>query len=148
MSVSYSHIACCIDDSEAAARSLAHGDALRRLSGGRLTVVHALAPPGFMVSMAATIGGAPVHDDEMEREAARMWLSGQAQAVGAEALMLEGDPAPTVCDWARSAGCDLLVAASHRGLMERVLIGSFAAYLARHAPCPVLLVPPAAEDAR
>jgi nucleotide-binding universal stress UspA family protein len=148
MSVSFSHIACCIDDSEAAVRSLAHGDALRRLSGGRLAVVHALAPPGFMVSMAATIGGAPVHDDEMERDAAQMWLTEQAESVGADAVMLEGDPAPTVCEWARNTGCDLLVAASHRGLVERVLIGSFAAYVARHAPCPVLLVPPTAEDAR
>ena len=35
-----------------------------------------------------------------------------------------------------------LIAASHRGLVERVLLGSFAGYLVRHAPCAVLLTRP------
>jgi nucleotide-binding universal stress UspA family protein len=148
MSVSYEHIACCIDDSEAAARSLAHGAALRELTGGRLTVVHVHAPPPVLVSMAATLGGAPVHDDATEHEAARMWLAEQVRTVDAEGVLLEGDPAPTACAWAKDAGCDLLVAASHRGLVERVLLGSFASYVAHHAPCAVLLIPPPAEGER
>lgn len=146
MSISYRDIACCIDESEAAGRALAHAAAIRDLVGGRLRVVHVIAPPAFLVSMAASLGGAPVHDPQLEREAAEMWLGEQAQATGADAVLLEGHPASTACAWAREAGCDLLVAARHRGLMERALLGSFASYLAHHAPCPVLLVPAGRDD--
>ena len=61
---SFSHIACCIDDSGAAARALAHADALRALSGGKLSVLHVLPSPAFLTSLAASLGGAPVHDSE------------------------------------------------------------------------------------
>jgi nucleotide-binding universal stress UspA family protein len=39
-----------------------------------------------------------------------------------------------------------MVAATHRGLVERALLGSFAGYLAHHAPCSVFLVPPEQDD--
>jgi nucleotide-binding universal stress UspA family protein len=139
----FAHIACCIDDSAAASRALAHADALRALSGGRLSVVHVIPSPAFLTSLAASLGGAPVHDTGLEHEAAEMWLDEQVQGrEGAEAILLEGNPAETACEWARDAGCDVLVVASHRGRVERVLIGSFAGHVAHHAPCPVLLVPP------
>src|SRR5680860_1309233 len=116
---SYDHIACFIDDSDAASLALAHGAALRALSGGRLSVVHVIADPAFFVSMAATIGGAPPHDPALEREAAEMWLSEQVRDVeGAEAVLLEGQPETAACAWAREVGCDVMVAASHRGLFE------------------------------
>jgi nucleotide-binding universal stress UspA family protein len=139
----FAHIACCIDDSDAAARALAHADALRALSGGTLTVLHVLPSPAFLTSLAASLGGAPPHDSEMEREAAEMWLTEQIHGrENAEAVLLEGHPAEAAVDWARESGCDVMVAARHRGLMERVLIGSFAGHLANHAPCAVLLIPP------
>ncbi len=142
MSVSYDHIACFIDDSDAASRALGHATALRDAAGGRLSIVHVLAPPAFLVSLAAGLGGAPVHDTEVEREAAEMWLAEEARSAGAESVLLEGHPASTACDWAREAGVDVMVAATHRGLVERTLVGSFASYLTHHAPCAVLLVPP------
>lgn len=145
MSVSYDHIACCIDESDASGVALSHAAALRELTGGRLSVVHVLAPPAFLVSMAASLGGAAVHDPVVEREAAEMWLAEEATSVGGEAVLLEGHPASTACEWAREAGVNALVAAAHRGLVERALLGSFAGYLVHHAPCPVLLVPPARE---
>jgi universal stress protein F len=143
MSVSYDHIACFIDDSDAASRALAHAAALRGATGARLSVVHVIAPPAFLVSLAAGLGGAPVHDPVLEHEAAEMWLAEEARTIpGAEAVLLEGHPASTACEWARQAGVDIMVAATHRGLVERALLGSFASYVAHHAPCPVFLVPP------
>jgi nucleotide-binding universal stress UspA family protein len=139
----FSHIACCIDDSDAAARALAHADALRALSGGKLTVLHVLPSPAFLTTLAAGLGGAPPHDSEMEREAAEMWLTEQLHGrEGAEGVLLEGHPAEAAVDWARENGCDVMVAARHSGLVERVLLGSFAGHLVNHAPCPVLLIPP------
>lgn len=139
----FSHIACCIDDSEAGMVALAHAERLRDLSRGRLSIVHAIAPPPFLVSMAAQLGGAPVHDDDAERKAAQAWLDGIAAGMdGAEPVLLEGHPGETVCAWARDMGVDTMVAASHGGRIERALLGSFAAFITQHAPCPVLLIPP------
>ncbi len=146
MSVTYSHIACFIDDSEAAARALSHAGALREATGARLSVIHVLAPPAFLVSLAAGLGGAPVHDAELEKDAAEMWLAEEARSVGGEALLLEGHPASTATEWARDADVDILVVAAHRGLVERTLLGSFAGYVAHHAPCSVFLVPPEQGD--
>jgi nucleotide-binding universal stress UspA family protein len=72
-----------------------------------------------------------------------MWLDEvAANTAGAEAVLLEGHPGETACDWAGENGVDVMVAASHGGRLERALLGSFAAYLTQHAPCPVLLIPP------
>ena len=139
----FQHIACCIDDSDAAARALAHADALRSLSGGKLTVLHVLPSPAFLTTLAANLGGAPYHDSDLEREAAEMWLTEQIHGrENAEAVLLEGHPAEAAVDWAREAGCDVMVAAHHSGRVERVLLGSFAKHLVDHAPCAVLLIPP------
>lgn len=146
MSVAYRHIACFVDDSDAASRALLHAAALRDATGARLTVAHVVAPPAFLVSLAAGLGGAPVHDTALEREAAEMWLAEQARAVGAEAVLLDGHPANTACEWARQAGVDVMVVASHRAVVERAMLGSFAGYVAHHAPCAVFLVPPAQGD--
>jgi universal stress protein F len=95
------------------------------------------------VSMAASLGGAPVHDDDGQREAGRMWLDEvAANTPGAEPVLLAGHPGETACDWAEENAVDVMVAASHGGRFERALLGSFAAYLTQHAPCPVLLIPP------
>ena len=139
----FAHVVCCIDDSHAAKRALDHADALRTLAGGRLTVLHVLPSPAFLTSLAASLGGAPVHDSELERDAAEMWLEEQIHGrVNAEAVLLEGHPAEAAVEWARESGCDVLVAAHHSGRVERVFLGSFAKHLVDHAPCPVLLIPP------
>jgi nucleotide-binding universal stress UspA family protein len=142
------HIACFIDESDAATRALAHAAALRALAPGKLSVVHVVAPPAFLISLAGIVGGSAPFDDRPELEAALAWLTNRAGEIeGAEPVLLEGHPASVACDWAREAGCSVMVAASHRGIVERVFLGSFAGYLAHHAPCPVLLVPPEAPGA-
>jgi nucleotide-binding universal stress UspA family protein len=139
----FAHIACCIDDSGAATRALAHADALRGLSGGRLTVLHVLPSPAFLMSLATSLGGGTPHDSALEREAAEMWLEEQIHGrENAEAVLLEGNPAEAAVEWARESGCDVLVAAHHSGRVERVFLGSFAKHLVDHSPCPVLLIPP------
>ena len=139
----YAHVACFVDGSEAGGRALDHASALRALSDGRLSVVHIIATPAFLVSLAAGLGGGVVADPELEREAAETWLTELVRDMpGTEAVLLEGHPAGTACDWAAETGVDVMVAASHRGLVERALLGSFAGHVAHHAPCAVLLVPP------
>lgn len=142
MAEPYRHIAVCVEDSEASDRAVA--EALRlRGDGGRLSIVYAAPQPLVFAGM----GGAMVPDPRDLLEASARWLQDRAAAVPeAEAVLLEGYPPVAVCDWAADEGCDLLVAAAHRGRMERVLLGGFAAYLAYHAPCTVLLVRPPREE--
>lgn len=139
------HIACCIDDSDAGTAALDHAQMLAELTGAPLSVVHVIAPPPFLLTMAAGIGGAPVHDDDAQREAGLAWLQAVADGRGdARAVLLEGHPGETACSWAVAESVDLIVVASHRGRVERALLGSFASYVSHHAPCPVLLIPPTA----
>jgi nucleotide-binding universal stress UspA family protein len=132
----YTHIACCIDDSPASMRALAEARRLRALGPGRLSLVH-VAPRALIEAPApGAQAGAPrdLADD------ARDWLLATAASVpGAEPVALTGLAAGAAVDWAREARPDLIVAAAHRGPVERALLGSFAAHLAREAPCPALL---------
>jgi nucleotide-binding universal stress UspA family protein len=50
-----------------------------------------------------------------------------------------------VCRWAADRGVDLIVAGTHGDAPGPRLPGGFARQLALHAPCPVMLVPPAAR---
>lgn len=148
MPAPYAHAAVCVDGSDASALAVAELARLRP-HVTRASVVHVVAPPSLPVSLAATLGGAAPLDETVEMEAARAWLEGVASEVpDATPVLLDGHPAKTVCDWAAGAGCDLIIAASHSGLVERALLGSFSGYLAHHAPCPVLLVRPEARDAQ
>lgn len=137
----YGHIAVCIDRSDASMAALEEARALREAAGaGRLTIVH-VAPSPLLYSGEA---GAWVPDPEDIATAAREWLnSAAATAPDATPVLLDGYPPAAACEWAEQNAVDLLVAASHRGLVARVFLGSFAGYLVRNAPCSVLLTRPA-----
>lgn len=142
----FDHIAAFVDDSAASSTALEAGVALRDLSGGRLSVVHIIPSPAFLMSLAATVGGAVVHDDQMEYDAAQMWLDELVHDLeGAEAVLLEGNPAKRACEWAEEAEVDIMIATRHHGLVERTLLGSFAGHLSHHAPSAVLLTHPARD---
>jgi len=141
----YTHIACCIDDSEASRVALNEARRLRALGPGRLSLVHVVQwPPPYAGGF-----GVWTPDPELLTRGGREWLDEQAAGVPeAEPVLLCGFPAPEVCEWARTAAVDLIVAAPHRGPAARVALGSFANHLVHYAPCPVLIVRPAGRHAR
>ena len=133
----YSHIACCIEDSRGSRCALEEARRLRAFGPGRLMLLH-VTPPSIVYG--ESVGMPP--EDEIA-DVASTWLADQSAAVPeAQSVLLSGHPASAVCAWAREHEPDLLVAGAHRGHLERVALGSFASYLAYHAPCPVLLVRP------
>ena len=139
MTPPYAHIACCVDDSEGSRLAREEARRLHEATGGRLSLVH-VATAGVMFAGSPE---APVADVVDSVEASRRWIHEQAtQVEDAEPVLLEGDPPSAVVNWARDAGVDLLVAASSRGFLERLLLGSFAGHLTHHAHCSVLLVRP------
>jgi len=140
----YRHIACAIDDAEASRHALEEAARLAGDGQARLSVVHVAELPAAALLGAAV--GAPPVDLDWEADARALLAEATAGLPDAEPVVLQGDPdAQVVCDWAKEAGVDLLVAGVHRSALERVLQGSFALHLAYHAPCPVLLVGPGAS---
>jgi nucleotide-binding universal stress UspA family protein len=109
-------------------------------------VVHAWEPPVIY----GPVGGVPgsemgaiesgahrLVDDMVER------LGEKAASVEVERTVVPGGPAPSLLDAAE--GADLVVV-GRRGLggFGRLLLGSVSEHVARHAPCPVVVVPTAA----
>jgi nucleotide-binding universal stress UspA family protein len=132
----YRHIACCVDDSDVAPHVVQEAQRLRAVGGGRLTLLHVVAPP--------MLYGAPYAPaDGTLADVAREWFDRFTEGVDAsDRVLLEGYPPREAVEWAKRSAVDLMVAGAHRGIIDRFFLGSFAAYLAYHAPCPVLLVRP------
>lgn len=140
MPAPYRTIACCLSDDPAAEVVLAEAVALRATSKGALHLVTVVGPAR------TTLAGPFSYyaDPPAERGSrAHEWLDARAATIpGVGTVVLEGYPPRAVCAWAAENGVDLIVAAAHRGFVERTLLGGFATYVAYHAPCPVLLVHP------
>lgn len=139
MSTAFYSIACCIDRSEAAAAVMAEGRRLRDLGdAASIHLVHVVEPAPVLHAGPYTY----VEPSAAAVDEARAWMEARLAEVGdAEGVVLEGpDAGPEVVRWAADAGVDLLVVAPHRGLVDRILHGSFAAHLTYHAPCPVLML--------
>lgn len=63
--------------------------------------------------------------------------------------VLFGDPGRAICNYALDHGAELIVVPSHgRSGFTRLLLGSVAERIVRHAPCPVLVIrtPAPVED--
>ena len=87
-------------------------------------------------------------DDDAARSAATERQRGarrqleQAGIAGVECVVQHGEPGPAIVSAAAQHACDVIVMATHgRTGLPRLLLGSVAEYVLRHAPCPILLVP-------
>ena len=69
-------------------------------------------------------------------------VAGEAPGVQIDCLVVEGDPAETLCE--RSAEADLLVVGSRgHGGFAGLMLGSVSTKCAHHSRCPVVIVPKA-----
>jgi len=140
MPAPYRNIACCLSADPASDAVLAEAVALRAVSPGALFLVNVVGPA--QTSLAGPFSYYADSPAVLEDQA-ETWLGEKAATVpGATPVVLDGYPPRAVCRWAAENDIDLIVAAAHRGFVERTLLGGFASYVAYHAPCPVLLVHP------
>jgi nucleotide-binding universal stress UspA family protein len=134
-----------LDMSEPALRALdvaLQWGAAQHGSAAELTVLHVIPRVYDVKELAfdtAVIG------PELEREVAAARARVGAPAVHVRELVRWGDrPAEEIVRVAGEESSDLIVLATHGyGAIKRFLIGSVASGVARGAPCPVLLIPPA-----
>jgi nucleotide-binding universal stress UspA family protein len=150
----YRRVLVALDGSEFAERILPYVEALAQRFESTLVLLRAVTPPGAIIAGTAA-GAAPVAGPvvdpmpliEAERREAAEYLDALArrlrdEGVAAEYEIPEGGPAETITRRAGELRADLVAMTTHgRGGLGRLVLGSVADEVLRHAPCPVLLVP-------
>ena len=86
-------------------------------------------------------------EDTAERELPKLAECEECAGLDLEELIVHGEAASEIVRVARERKVDLIVIASHgRTGLGRILFGSTAEAVVRHAPCPVLVVKPPQEE--
>jgi nucleotide-binding universal stress UspA family protein len=144
--MSWKHIICAVDFSEASRTALRVAAEESAESGADLVLVYAWVPPvyfvGEMIGLPAGVIADMVGTAERELEAWKTEAIGfGAKKVRAE--LLHGAPWHEIVQLAKREGADLIVLGTHgRTGIKHALIGSVAEKVVRHSPCAALVVPP------
>jgi nucleotide-binding universal stress UspA family protein len=114
--------------------------------GSELHVVHVARLPNFLMQDPDVVG----HDcrlyDEIEQESREtlrklVWRVKVSGGTVAAAHLRMGWPGPEIVRLGEEIGAGVIVVGSRgRGRLRRALTGSVSGSVARHAPCPVLVV--------
>lgn len=142
----YKHILVATDGSELAGKAVAHGLALTKALGARVTAVTVTEP---WTAAAPGEVGIVVPADEYEGYAAaharrilgQVKEAAEKEGVACDTLHVpDRFPAEGILEAAKKVGADLIVMASHgrRGVI-RILLGSQAAQVVSHSTIPVLI---------
>jgi nucleotide-binding universal stress UspA family protein len=141
-------IVAAVDFSETSREALRRATALARESAGALHLVHVVPLPVYAAwsVVAPDVEASGIHARYVEE--ARAQLCELAATLPIEpfrvtSVALPGRPGEEIVRYATECGADLVVVGTqgHR-IATRVLLGSIADQIVRHAPCPVLVVPP------
>jgi nucleotide-binding universal stress UspA family protein len=141
------------DFSECANYALSYASEFAREAGAAIICVHVIEPVVPTVGYSGVTEPLPMTDiSEQLEESATRELPKIAKHEACAGLVVEeviahGDAASEIVRVARERHVDLIVIASHgRTGLGRILFGSTAEQVVRHAPCPVLVVKPPPEE--
>jgi nucleotide-binding universal stress UspA family protein len=151
----YAHILVALDGSSEAEQVLPHVQELASRLGSRVTLLRATLAPEVLIAetavgapsmpeSAAFIDPAPVL--EAEHAAAREYVEQVAGRLKAAELNVgvelpEGPAGKVIIERAAELGVDVIAMTTHgRSGLGRVVFGSVADTVLRHATCPILLV--------
>jgi nucleotide-binding universal stress UspA family protein len=152
----FEHLLVALDGSAAAERVLEHAEALADAFHSTITLLRAtisaemfLAETAGGETVVGDVGGATVDPTpvlEADRSAAEEYLTAVAERLRRRnlAVNLEHPPGPAnqvIVERAAALGVSLILMTTHgRGGLGRMVFGSTADSVLRHATCPVLLV--------
>jgi nucleotide-binding universal stress UspA family protein len=141
------------DFSECANYALSYASQLARGAGASIICVHVIEPVVPTVGYTGMAEPLPIADiseqleDSAERELPKIAGCEECSGLRVEEVITHGDAASEIVRVARDRGVDLIVISSHgRTGLGRILFGSTAEAVVRHAPCPVLVVKPPSES--
>jgi nucleotide-binding universal stress UspA family protein len=165
MTIHYQRILVPLDGSERAAAALAHGEALAKLTGAQLTLLQVVPSAAMLISDAAVrtpgmgLGTVDPFLNSNQFEEVEAALTEEATntlntaaatltaaGVKVDTVILQSHPADGILNYADEKGIDLIVMSTHgRTGLARLVFGSVAESVLRHATCPVLLIRVAGE---
>jgi len=148
-------ILCPLDFTRFSRHALQQAVALAREFNAEIDALHvsAVAPIAATVGIGSPIVLEPARLGDADRAALEAELRDFVADVDSEAAplrttLLEGDPVAAVVRRAIAWPADLIVMGTHgRSGFDRLMLGSVAEKVLRRAPCPVLIVPPRANEA-
>jgi nucleotide-binding universal stress UspA family protein len=142
--MSFKKILYATDFSEHARPPFERALELARATGASVTMLHVIEPPVYALSEGALMR--PNMMEELQRVAEQAMIEWKgighafAPGVAINTLVSHGTVWDQVVNEAK-AGYDLVVVGTHgRTGIKRVVMGSVAERVARHAPCAVLIV--------
>ena len=140
------------DFSECGNYALSYAASLARTFGASIICVHVIEPMVPTVGYSGMTEPLPIADisdqleDSAERELPKLAECEECAGLDIEEVIVHGEAASEIVRVARDRKIDLIVVSSHgRTGLGRILFGSTAEAVVRHAPCPVLVVKPPQE---
>jgi nucleotide-binding universal stress UspA family protein len=140
------------DFSECGNYALSHAASLARSFGASIICVHVIEPIVPTVGYSGMTEPLPIADiseqleDSAERELPKLAECEDCAGLNIEELIVHGEAASEIVRVAKERKVDLIVVSSHgRTGLGRILFGSTAEAVVRHALCPVLVVKPVPE---
>ena len=126
-----------VDFSRAEPAALELAESLAKLHGGQLLIVHVQDPPwGYKGDMYYGV----VEPDDKQVTQMLHQVKPTDRSIAVEYRLVTGDAASEIVRVAAAEHVDLIVVASHgRTGLSRMLMGSVAESIVRHAPCPVIV---------
>jgi len=128
--------------------------AIARATQARIVCLHVVEPVVPAVGYSGLADPMPIADmseqleDSAERELPRLTDCEELKGLEVEEVIVHGDAAAEIVRVAGEQEADLIVISSHgRTGLGRMIFGSTAEAVVRHASCPVLVVKPPQEEA-
>lgn len=133
------------DFSDAAAQSLQLARSLARDYGAKLVILGVVEPMPPVSEIYVPVGEMAGQVEELRRQVAK--IASTIGDVPVEQHALQGSPGHSIVAVAEECQADLIVMGTHgRSGLSRLVMGSIAEYVMRHAHCPVLTVKPGAAE--
>ena len=140
------------DGSENAEKAADFGVQIAELSGAKVYAVYVIDTTPYYSIPLDEVWSKEVYE-QLETMGSEITsdVENTAKAAGleAESLVLKGDPAERIVNFAEEQNVDMIVVGSHGiGGFERLVIGSVSEKVVRHAKVPVLVVREQSEQKR